>query len=173
MRSDKYQALYQQMHNDGHYNGDYHSPRIWMMFEDFFVENNCKTVLDFGSGKGMHWEKYPWKCEYELTLYDPYWPPLSQLPPSEKKFDMIMSKDCLEHIPIDTLEECIQWMYRKARICIAHFLVTGPATKSLPNGENAHCTVMDVPEYVELFKKHAKPGIETILFTGPKELIRF
>ena len=155
------------MHNEGHFGGNITSQNIWQKFEEFFVSNNCTTLLDCGSGKGVQWEQHPWKSNPKITCYDPAWPPLSTLPVNN--FDMIMSKDCLEHIPMETLEECVQWIYDHADVCTAHFISDAPATKNLPNGENAHCTIMKLDEYEILFRKYAKPGIKTLLFRSPNE----
>jgi hypothetical protein len=171
MITEKYLKLYQQMHADGYFAGDYTNAKLWGMFEKFFIESESRTLLDFGSGKGLYWKNYPWHSNPELTCYDPAYEPFSKLP--ESRFDMIMSKDCLEHIPLEQLEECIQWFYKHANKTVVHFICETLATKNLPNGENAHCTVMTVSQYAELFQKYAVPGIETILFTSPREIVRF
>ena len=130
---------------------------------DIINFNNCKSILDYGCGKG-----YPYKKEYkymdrkkkipnfdkplhlwwgveDLFLYDPGVPEHNKLP--TKKSDLVICTDVLEHIP----EEDLDWIIRE--ICslsnkTVFINVSGePALKTFTTGkykgENVHVSLFD------------------------------
>ena len=133
------------MHDDGYFAGDYVNERLWGTFEDFFIKSESKTLLDFGCGKGLYWKNYMWHSNPELTCYDPAYEPFSKLP--EGRFDMIMSKDCLEHIPMEQLEECVQWFYKHTNKVTVHYICETLATKNLPSCGSIPVTIAGAPSH--------------------------
>jgi FkbM family methyltransferase len=113
----------------------------------------ARTILDYGSGKGLQYR--PQKvlaegkhvadgiAEYwdvdEVRCYDPGYAPYSELP--DGKFDGVVCTDVLEHLPEEDLDwilnEIVGFADRFVYLNVACF----PARKTLPNGENAHATV--------------------------------
>jgi hypothetical protein len=111
------------------------------------------TILDYGSGKGKQYgawtvrdasgNEYPSVLDYwnidEVVCYDPCYAPYSKYP--EGKFDGVISTDVLEHCP----EEDIPWIVGELFDCASRFVFANvacfPASKRLPTGENAHCTI--------------------------------
>jgi hypothetical protein len=162
----KYNKQYKIMHNEGWYDG---RPKTdeWIIAKKLFDQTGCKTLLDFGCGKAKHWRPMivrPWG-KLKPTYYDPAVPRYSTLP--LKHHDMIMSTDCLEHIPEHILPKIIRYCTQKARKANFHFIDCGLAKKFLPNGENAHCTIQSADWWAELFETHAVQKIPTILtFAG-------
>lgn len=120
-----------------------------------------ETILDYGSGKGLQYErKYIdaekhyfdsvldyWDIE-ELTCYDPCFTPYSELP--TKKCDGVISTDVLEHCPIEDIPWIVDEIFNYAKYFVFANIASYPAQKSLPNGENAHCTQQDSDWWEEL-----------------------
>ena len=112
---------------------------------------DTETLLDYGCGKGQQYErKYRdveqnsyesvldyWDVE-ELICYDPGYAPYSELP--MQKFEGVISTDVLEHCPIDDIPWILDEIFSYAENFVFANIASYPAQKSLPNGENAHCT---------------------------------
>lgn len=110
-----------------------------------------ETLLDYGCGKGLQYErKYRdaeqnthdsvldyWDVE-ELICYDPGYKPYSELP--TKKYNGVISTDVLEHCPIEDIPWIVDEIFSYAENFVFANIASYPAQKSLPNGENAHCT---------------------------------
>jgi len=134
----------------------------------------ARTILDYGSGKGLQYDPKPFAVEGEgewdslidywdideVTCFDPAFPPYSALPSG--RYDGVISTDVLEHCP----EEDIDWIVREIFSYAERFVYLAiacfPAAKLLPNGENAHCTVRP-PEWwrgmLEEAAASARPGL--------------
>lgn len=133
-------------------------PRLKMLIE----ETGARTLLDYGSGKGEQW-----KLSYNLDAiadtterrlmaylgldsvrcYDPGVAAFST--PPENRFDGVICFDVLEHCPEDDIPWILDQIFGYARKFVLANVACFPAGKSLPNGENAHCTVMPVPWWRE------------------------
>jgi 2-polyprenyl-3-methyl-5-hydroxy-6-metoxy-1,4-benzoquinol methylase len=124
--------------------------RIKTLFDQFQI----KTVLDYGAGKGQqyiprtinvegvdrsfnsiaqYWDVEPVVC------YDPCYEPFRQVP--EGKFDAVISTDMLEHCPEEDVPWVIEEFFKFANKLVFANIASYPAEKTLPNGENAHCTI--------------------------------
>ncbi|WP_164927159.1 hypothetical protein [Chlorobaculum tepidum] len=71
----------------------------------------------------------------------------------KKTFDVVVNTDVLEHVPEAELD-CVLRDFRKLStnaIIIPHL---AKATRILPNGENAHCTIKTPSEWAQVFKRH-------------------
>jgi len=91
-------AFYKQMHAKGKFPG--HSTEKWSdQIAEIIKEFNIKTILDFGSGKGMQYTELKlhekWGVEMP-TLYDPAVPGLDKIPNIMLPFDMVICCDVLE-----------------------------------------------------------------------------
>lgn len=138
------------------------------------IQSNSKSILDYGSGKGTQYNKRPiivkdqnlkfdsipdfWGVD-NVTCYDPCYEPFNSLP--TKKFDGVVCTDVLEHCP----EEDINWIIDGLFSFTTRFLYANiacyPAQKTLPNGENAHCTIKSAEWWMEKIKNVSEkhPGI--------------
>jgi hypothetical protein len=125
-----------------------HAPTVKQMIE----RTGSKTLLDYGAGKGQSYRQKdiaigeviaPTIQEYwgldEIRCYDPGYEPFSQLP--ERQFDAVISTDVLEHITTPDLPWVLDEIFGFARKFVFANIACYPANKSLPNGQNAHCTV--------------------------------
>ena len=78
----------------------------------------------------------------ELLRYDPAIPKYATKP--DKVVDLLINIDVLEHVPEEHLDEVLSDMAASCRDAII-IVDMAPAAKTLPNGENAHCTLHPHP----------------------------
>lgn len=115
-------------------------------------EAGAHDILDYGAGKGkLHapWPGAPEGSRYrsqpdwggvKIICYDPGYPPFAE--PFEGQADGVISTDVVEHIPVDDVPWIVDEMFGHARKFVYVVAASYPAIKTLPNGENAHCTIM-------------------------------
>jgi hypothetical protein len=136
------------------------------------AHTGSRTILDYGSGKGMQyrpmslrgessWDSVQayWGVE-RIQCYDPAYEPFSRLP--EERFDGVVCTDVLEHCPEEDLPWIVGELFGYARLFVFANVACYPAAKTLPNGENAHCTIRPVSFWRELFDKAAAGRIGLI-----------
>jgi len=113
----------------------------------------ARTILDYGSGKGSQYgpmaielpggQKFKdiqsfWGVD-KITCFDPGHEPFSKLP--DGMFDGVVTTDVLEHCPKDDIPWILDEIFGYARDFVYLNVACYPASKTLPNGENAHCTL--------------------------------
>ncbi|MFT4561789.1 MAG: hypothetical protein ACI9BW_001531 [Gammaproteobacteria bacterium] len=112
----------------------------------------AQTILDYGCGKALAYSPWPGEApasrlkaraawpDVKICCYDPGYAPYAA--PYSGRFDGVISTDVLEHIP----EEDIGWVLNELFSAADKFVYVVAACylarKMLPNGQNAHCTVM-------------------------------
>jgi len=85
--------------------------------KDVVVKHQCKTLLDYGCGKGTQWSQSTcfWPSTIEQTFkqyleldsvyrYDPCLPEVNVLPPADQKFDIVICTQVLTYVPDDDLQ---------------------------------------------------------------------
>lgn len=133
----------------------------------------ARTILDYGSGKGKQYELRPFRdasgavwpdiMEFwgidEVVCYDPCYVPYSRLP--NGKFDGAISTDVLEHCPEADVSWIVDEIFGYANKFVFADVACYPARKRLPNGENAHCTVLPAEWWNDLMHSVAAkyPGL--------------
>jgi len=132
-----------------------------------------KTILDYGSGKGQQYQPWTiatpdgqtfpdikalWNVD-EITCFDPGHAPFDSLP--EGRFDGVVSTDVLEHCPAGDIPWIIDEIFSFAEEFVYLNVACYPAEKTLPNGENAHCTLEPQEWWQAIFDKAvaAHPGL--------------
>lgn len=145
-----------------------HIPRIRHLIQ----ATGARTLLDYGAGKGIVYRTTPWKApegefksvkEYfgldVLRLYDPAYPPHSELPSG--KYDGVVCTDVLEHCPEEDIPWILDEIFGYARMFVYANVACYAALKTLPNGENAHCTIRPSEwweqQLLEISRRH--PGV--------------
>lgn len=124
----------------------------------------AKQVLDYGCGKGLQYEReievdgqrYPNVEAYwgvAVTKYDPAVLGRND-PPVETRFDLVICTDVLEHVPEAEIPPLIAEFSYLGGVIFAS-ISCRPAEKTLPNGENAHCTVKPPGWWGDLFAAEA------------------
>ncbi|MBN1929326.1 MAG: methyltransferase domain-containing protein [Chlorobiaceae bacterium] len=108
-------------------------------------------AIDFGCGKGGLANQLSENPGFTCSRYDPAIPGIDVLP--NKTFDIVVNTDVLEHVPEAELDGVMR-DFRKLStnaIIIPHL---AKATRILPNGENAHCTIKTPAEWATMFKRY-------------------
>jgi len=151
-------------------------PRQAQRIKKLIQRTGAKALLDYGSGKGkqylaagimengvVRWNSMQeyWGVE-SIRCYDPGYAPHSTLP--EGRFDGVVCTDVLEHCPEDDMPWIVGELFGYARLFVFANVACYPAMKTLPNGENAHCTIRPVEYWRELFEKAAAAGASGVLW---------
>lgn len=90
-----------------------------------------KSILDYGAGKGYLAKSIP----FPIWEYDPAIPGKDEAP---READIVCCLDVLEHIEPDRLIYVLDDL-RRVTLRVGYFVIhTGPSTKSLADGRNAH-----------------------------------
>ena len=112
-----------------------------------------QSIMDFGCGKGgtMDWIRGLYS-DCTVTGYDPGTTRYATLPTG--LFAGIYSIDCFEHIDraelIDTIQLLRGCTHPRGIWC--HIIDLTPAIKQLPDGRNAHITLMTTQEWQQVFE---------------------
>jgi len=135
----------------------------------------AKSILDYGAGKGIGYEKsieiegikYPniqtyWKID-DITRYEPALENYNRLP--ENQFDGVVCTDVFPHIPIEDVIWVIEELFFYAKKFIFANIACYPALAQLPNGENAHCTIEHPQWWAGIFHvlSHKYPQLKYLL----------
>lgn len=148
----RYAEYYKEMHNKSMF-------KAWKSIEETNYQQKhldriygamkatrSKTLLDFGCGKadqylqGKVHRKMGISSMKDILLYDPGVEKYSKRP--EDTVDVTIAFDVLEHIPRDELPEVFEYIFSHTHNFCYFTIHCGLAAKTLPNGENAHCTIM-------------------------------
>jgi hypothetical protein len=147
-------------------------PRQASRIKKLIGHSGARTILDYGSGKGrqylpagimengvVRWNSMQeyWGVE-SIRCYDPGHAPFSALP--EGQFDGVVCTDVLEHCPEEDLPWIVGELFGYARLFVFANVACYPASKTLPNGENAHCTIRPVEFWQALFQNAAAAASE-------------
>ena len=143
------------------------------------AHTGSRTILDYGSGKGMQyrpmslrgessWDSVQayWGVE-RIQCYDPAYEPFSRLP--EERFDGVVCTDVLEHCAEPDLPWIVEELFAHATRFVFASVACHPAVKRLPNGENAHCTVRPPAFWEALFAERATTLWEVRAYTKGEE----
>ena len=110
-----------------------------------------RSVLDYGCGQSRLLEQLNLGYPVELIRYDPAIPAWSRKP--DKKVDLLISVDVLEHIEESDLDRVLVEM---AMLCRNALIIvdTKPAAAILPDGRNAHVTIRPHAWWRERLSRH-------------------
>jgi hypothetical protein len=155
-----------------------HVVRIKSLIE----RTGAATILDYGCGKGTLYLPHAlaiegagtfdgvvdyWNVD-SVACYDPGYAPFSTLP--KEQFDGVVCTDVMEHCPEEDLPWIVAELFSYARRFVYVNVACFPAEKTLPNGENAHCTVRPPEWWAKLYGDTARrhPGVLWEVWTaGP------
>jgi hypothetical protein len=147
-------------------------PRQASRIKALVTKTGAQTLLDYGCGKGGAYQaprfvdglqtwngiREYWGVE-QVKCYDPAYLPYAELPAGS--FDGVLCTDVLEHCPAEDLPWIVGELFGFAQKFVFANVACYPAGKSLPNGENAHCTLRPTAFWQEVFgaAATARPGI--------------
>ncbi len=143
----------------------------------------AKTILDYGSGKGSLYEESPdhepgsrYKVMREwsgatVICYDPGYEPFAG--DYDGVYDGVISTDVLEHIPEEDVPWVIDELFSHSSKFVYAVATCYPAKKTLPNGENAHCTIMPPGWWRGQMEMAARrhPEVEWLLCTKERSFV--
>lgn len=130
---DQYKQLHQSRPDYG--SGASFFTRVHNLMLDF----KCRTMLDYGCGKGAFLNKVREKRMIEASGYDPAVPPYDELPIDS--FDAVICMDVMEHIPHEEIDDTIEWILTHCNRFAFFNISCREAKEILPDGSNAHCSV--------------------------------
>ena len=143
----------------------------------------AKTILDYGSGKAGRYQDSPdhepgsrhkvmreWDGA-EVVCYDPGYAPFAG--DCSGRYDGVISTDVLEHIPEEDVPWVIDELFSHSSKFVYAVATCYPAKKSLPNGDNAHCTVMPPDWWRGQMEVAARrhPGVDWLLCTKERSFL--
>ena len=161
-------GMYKDMHkiSDGMFNG-----RSLLKFVDiikaYLENNNCKSILDYGCGKGILYtdnynvltteidaplHKY-WNLD-SYQLFDPAYEEHSKLPAHKK--DAVICTDVLEHIAEDDLDWVVSEIFSYAKKIVFLNVACFEALKTLKDGRNAHISVFGPDNWIQFLADKSK-----------------
>ena len=151
---------YQQMHAQGKFPG-----LSVLKFADeigaICTEYGISTILDYGSGRGDQYlppHSLDKRWGADVTMYDPAVAGIDWLPPDQ--FDLVLCSDVLEHVPLQELPALFENIFSRAKHRVFLTVCCRGAKKNLPNGQNAHVTIMPMDWWEAEIRKYAtKPFI--------------
>lgn len=117
---------------------------------DLCMHHGCKTLLDYGCGKGMLANVISNLSNREIDTYkyDPAIPEFSKYPTG--MFDIVVANDVLEHLSPNDYKEDIDKIVSLASIILFFNISCRPAVFRLPNGQNCHTLVRDSEWWIRL-----------------------
>lgn len=142
--SEAYRAANARLHDALPYYGSYggrHAEQVRALMS----RRDCKTLLDYGAGKGGLALAMP---DVPVTNYDPV-----TFPDEPEPADFVACLDVLEHIEPECFK-AVLWHLR-SKVLKAGFLTiaTRPAKKVLADGRNAHLIVRPPEWWLPKFQK--------------------
>ena len=99
-------------------------------------EYGCRTVLDYGCGKGTLARQI--KGHLDVRNYDPAVPEFSGDP---EPADMLVSIDMLEHVEPEFLGSTLEYMVELTKKVAFIVVGTRPSDKNMSDGHNAHLII--------------------------------
>ena len=124
-------------------------PKINQIIKD----KDIKTILDYGCGKAKHHPK-----EWKAIKYDPAIQDYQNKP--QDKYDLVISTDVLEHIPVENLKQTIDEIFGYSNKWVFVSVCCRKAEAILPNGYNAHATIESAKWWRDLFKPYKNYTLE-------------
>ena len=150
---DSYKVLHQE---EGKFKGISLVPLVPTLMS-LVKENNCKTLLDYGCGKAIPYDKDRCKevdlrhpiqklCNLKsFDLYDPAYEKYATLP--DKKYDIVVCTDVLEHIAEQDIDYVLTEILSRSDKIVFLNISCQPALKHFKQGKfkgkNVHISVFD------------------------------
>lgn len=146
--SNEYQKLLIDMHSTNKkWGSEFKKTPMPVMLKNTIDKYKPKSILDFGCGKGFLSKKirqeYP---EITVTGWDP-----SHNDELTGTYDMIISTDVLEHVEPEYLKSTLADLKKRANIVQYHLIACYSAAAILPDGRNAHLSILTPDEWQGLF----------------------
>lgn len=110
---------------------------------------NAGSILDFGCGRSDLVAHFWNDGRRRVAKYDPAIPQFERMP--EGDFDLVLCCDVMEHIPMADIDSVFAGIKAKSRNAIFTISMR-PARAKLPDGRNAHVTLLNKSEWMNWVK---------------------
>lgn len=155
--SASYRNLNTQLHRDNlgyGVGGGRHAPTVMQLAKSI----STTSVLDYGAGKGYLAKAIP----YPIWEYDPAIPGKDEPPRSA---DLVVCLDVLEHVEPEKIFYVLDDL-RRCCLKLGYFIIhTGPSSKFLADGRNAHVLQRGRNWWMRKLSQHF--SVAKIIETGP------
>ena len=110
------------------------------------------TVLDYGCGKQALKKALP---DVEIVGYDPFIPGLDKEPEAA---DIVVCADVMEHVEVEYVRGVLDHIQSLTKKVAVFIIQCAPAQKTLPDGRNAHITLMPHDWWFKRVKERFLPS---------------
>ena len=125
------------------------------------------SILDFGCGRSDLVAHFWLDGARKIERYDPAIPAIKRMPPNQ--FDLVFVCDVMEHIPMADVEKILLQVLSKSTAAL-FTISTKLARAKLPDGRNAHVTLLTQSEWARWIKD-VFGKVETMDSTSEHELV--
>ena len=152
---------YRELHSKGVFRGTTwrrHSEEFCAIIDSYTTES--LTIVDWGCGPlgGIGCLAAAYLDRHRVLSYDPYVKDYCDEPIAEELIDVLFSSDVLEHMDQETLDAFTAMIRSRPSIQLIYLAIsTRAANKFLPDGRNAHLTIMSNVEWQVYLTEHL-PG---------------
>lgn len=144
-----YVSLYKRIHETRYYGA---SASLYLkQIGEVVSWLNPASILDYGCGRSDLVAHF-WKDgERVLGRYDPAIPEFNTMP--EGQWDLVLCCDVMEHIPMREVDRVLSEIKAKS-LRVIFVISTKLARAKLPNGENAHITLLSKSEWMNWIRDY-------------------
>jgi len=155
---------YKELHEGGKLFDGRSLERFIHTIDRLIKETNCKTLLDYGAGRGvLYGNNYGTLTDEIDKPLDEYWgvevdlyePALYDALP-DKSYDAVISVDVLEHIPENDLNWVIDEILDRSDKIAFFNIACFPAVKTFSDGTNLHVSVFEPDVWLEFLREKSK-----------------
>lgn len=111
----------------------------------------CRSILDYGCGKGTLSWMLRRVCQFDVREYDPGISGKDTMPEAA---DMVVACDVMEHVEPEYLPAVMTDLVRLTRKILFVSIATRPATQSFPDGSNYHLIINDAKFWRAKFEEY-------------------
>lgn len=145
-----YILAYEQIHFSRHY-GSSATGLYLDQIAGVVKRLNPKSILDFGCGRSDLVAHFWNDGARKLARYDPAIPALRNMP--EGVFNLTLCCDVLEHIPMNAVDKILLQICNKSSKAVFTISLK-PSRAELPDGRNAHVTLLTRQEWIRWIKEY-------------------
>jgi len=138
--------------------------------DDLTRRYHCRTVLDYGCGKGTLKKALVVRHKWHPEAIDEYDPGVTGKDTPPEPAGLVACTDVLEHVEPHLVDEICADLRRVTLVVAYVLIVKQPSDKFLPDGRNAHLTLMSTAEWLGVLQKAGFRATH-IISDDPKTLV--